>query len=60
LATAFRFLKYKNEPGKFYCTGQIPADFQLQLLSAAMIIAWIIPGYSLQKNINNKKPDHGR
>jgi len=27
----------------------IPYDFQLLLLSAAMIIAWIIPGYALQK-----------
>jgi FtsH-binding integral membrane protein len=27
----------------------IPYDFQLLLLSAAMIIAWVIPGYALQK-----------
>jgi FtsH-binding integral membrane protein len=27
----------------------IPYDFQLLLLSAAMIIAWIIPGYALQR-----------
>ena len=34
----------------------IPADFQLLLLSAAMIIAWIIPGYSLQKKYKQQKP----
>lgn len=33
----------------------IPADFQLLLLSASMIIAWIIPGYSLQKKYKQQK-----
>jgi hypothetical protein len=30
----------------------IPYDYQLLLLAAAMVIAWIIPGYILQRNYN--------
>jgi FtsH-binding integral membrane protein len=33
----------------------IPYDYQLLLLSAAMIIAWIIPGYILQKKYQQQK-----
>ena len=33
----------------------IPYDYQLLLLSAAMVIAWIIPGYSLQKKYQQQK-----
>jgi hypothetical protein len=33
----------------------IPSDYQLLLLSAAMIIAWIIPGYILQKKYKQQK-----
>ena len=33
----------------------IPYDFQLLLLSVAMIIAWIIPGYILQKKYQLQK-----
>ncbi len=33
----------------------IPADYQLLLLSAAMVIAWIIPGYRLQKEYQKQK-----
>ena len=32
----------------------VPYDYQLLLLSVAMIIAWIIPGYSLQKRYKIK------
>lgn len=33
----------------------IPADYQLLLFSAAMVMAWIIPGYSLQKKYQQQK-----
>ena len=33
----------------------IPYDYQLLLLSAAMIIAWIIPGYILKKKYQQQK-----
>ena len=33
----------------------IPYDYQLLLLSAAMVIAWIIPGFSLQKKYQQQK-----
>jgi hypothetical protein len=32
----------------------IPYDYQLLLLAAAMVIAWIIPGYVLQRNYNKQ------
>jgi uncharacterized membrane protein len=33
----------------------IPYDYQLLLLSAAMVIAWIIPGYILRSNYQKQK-----
>jgi len=33
----------------------IPYDYQLLLLAAAMIIAWIIPGYILKRNYQQQK-----
>jgi hypothetical protein len=35
----------------------IPYDYQLLLLSVAMLVAWIIPGYSLQSKY--KKSNYG-
>ncbi len=33
----------------------IPYDYQILLLAAAMVIAWIIPGYILKKNYQQQK-----
>lgn len=38
----------------------IPYNFQLLLLSAAMIIAWIVPGYILRSKYKKQIADHGR
>ena len=35
----------------------IPYDYQLLLLSAAMVVAWIIPGYILRKRQMNRRTD---
>ncbi len=32
----------------------IPYDYQLLLLAAAMVIAWIVPGYALKRNYKNQ------